>query len=186
MGQTWTTLPRALVVAVVVAGCSEPTEDARDGWLLNTLVEDNQALLERDPKLVAGKFARMADNPHDYLRGSLGQFLRDASQPWEGQVDSAFGGWEEARVLVLGDPHLENVGTFLHADGRLRVGFNDFDAATYGPWVYDLRRLSLSVVVKISALSTHILNVTGSTLLQRVDVPFHSVVVWSQVAVSAA
>ena len=40
MGQTWTTLPRALVVAVVVAGCSEPTEDARDGWLLNTLVED--------------------------------------------------------------------------------------------------------------------------------------------------
>jgi hypothetical protein len=47
-------------------------------------------------------------------------------------------------VLLVGDPHPENVGTFRTEDGRLVLAFNDFDACTWGPFTGDLQRLILA------------------------------------------
>jgi uncharacterized protein (DUF2252 family) len=46
-------------------------------------------------------------------------------------------------VALVGDPHPENIGGFRTTDGTITIDFNDFDAATYGPFELDLRRLAL-------------------------------------------
>ncbi len=134
----------ALGLMVLLMGCAASDQDPRQVWLHNTLIEDNQALLERDPALTGGKFRKMAASPYNHFRGTLGQFLRDMATPGPGHVPTAFSSAASARVRLVGDPHMENIGSYLNANGELVVDFNDFDAATYGPWIYDLRRLALS------------------------------------------
>jgi hypothetical protein len=48
-------------------------------------------------------------------------------------------------LLAIGDPHLENFGTWRDADGRLVWGVNDFDEAAVMPYVLDLVRLATSI-----------------------------------------
>jgi hypothetical protein len=49
------------------------------------------------------------------------------------------------RLAIVGDPHPENVGTFLTPRGERVIDFNDFDLAGYGRYVDDLRRLALGL-----------------------------------------
>ena len=60
---------------------------------------------------------------------------------------TAFGDPASSRVLLVGDPHPENIGTFRAADGTILVEWNDFDAAGYGPYEADVRRLATAMVV---------------------------------------
>ncbi len=133
----------ALLLLLLVA-CGEPT-DPRARWLQSALVDDNQAVMEREPELTRMKLEKMRRTPYAFFRGTAGIFLRDASQPGFGAT--RYGSARSSRVLVLGDPHLENIGTFHSASGDLTVEYNDFDGATYGPYYLDVRRLTLSFYV---------------------------------------
>ena len=133
---------RALVAAVVwVTGCLQTEGAGRRAWLRTTLVDDNRDVLDREPELTAGKFRVMAGRPYDFMRGSLGVFLRDAARP--DARPTAHGSAAASRVLVLGDPHPENLGSFRRGDGRFVLEFNDFDGATFGPYHLDVRRLAV-------------------------------------------
>jgi uncharacterized protein (DUF2252 family) len=134
----------ALVLALALPSC-DGAEDDRSAWLQQALFEDNRFLVERTPDDLAAKFARMAGGPYAFMRGSLGVFLRDAANGEPAFGDTAFGLTSARDVWLVGDPHLENVGTYSDADGRMVLEFNDFDASTFGPFIYDLRRLALSV-----------------------------------------
>lgn len=131
-----------LLCALGLSGCLPPPDGSRAQWLRSTLVEDNLNGLRREPEAVEGKFGRMALDPYDWLRGSLGQFRRDLAQRGPGALPTAFGDGPE--LLLVGDPHVENIGTFADPSGRVALEFNDFDAATYGPWITDVRRLATS------------------------------------------
>ena len=48
------------------------------------------------------------------------------------------------RLLALGDPHVENFGTWRDTEGRLVWGANDFDEAHALPYTNDLVRLATS------------------------------------------
>lgn len=48
------------------------------------------------------------------------------------------------RVLGVGDPHIENFGTWRDTEGRLVWGINDFDEACPLPYTNDLVRLAAS------------------------------------------
>lgn len=144
---------RAVVVAASVgAGCGQPATSPEDAWLLNTLAADNRHLLERAPDLVAEKFAKMAIDPHQYLRGTNAIFLREARTGAGGFPISVFATPEVSDVLLVGDAHLENFGTFRDADGSLVVEVNDFDASTYGAFHLDVWRLGLSLDVALAML----------------------------------
>jgi len=136
-------------LAMSAFGCLPPPDASRAQWLRSTLVEDNLNGLRREPEAVEGKFGRMALDPHDFLRGSLGQFRRDLAQRGPGALPTAFGGGPE--IVLVGDPHLENIGTFADPDGALAFEFNDFDASTYGPWISDVRRLATSAWITAEA-----------------------------------
>jgi uncharacterized protein (DUF2252 family) len=52
-----------------------------------------------------------------------------------------------ARVLAVGDLHIENFGTWRDAEGRLAWGINDFDECFPLPYTNDLVRLATSAVL---------------------------------------
>lgn len=145
-------LPLFPLLAVLTFACTNTSPDARRAWLWTTLRDDARPYIQRDPELAAARFQLMDSHPYAFLRGTLGQFQRDAFEGGPAFGPSAFGRGAAAEVLLVGDPHLENLGTFRAADDTLRVDFNDFDAATYGPYPLDVRRMALSVALALRVL----------------------------------
>ncbi|MBL9102928.1 MAG: DUF2252 family protein [Myxococcales bacterium] len=136
---------RLALLALLAAACDAP-EDGRAAWLQTTLVLDNQVFLDTTPEQGAAKFARMSLSRYAYFRGTLGQYARDTTQAGgAGYVPTAYASAETADIALLGDPHPENIGSFRGADGVLVVDYNDYDAATYGPFHFDVRRLALGL-----------------------------------------
>jgi|GEM_PF-777245 len=141
----------AAVVAVVVVvllttGCAPPPS-VRQALIHEALTRDNRDLALRDPREVRARFARMATDPFSFFRGSIGLWARDITTPGgPGAVPSAFADDVAGAILLVGDPHPENLGT-VATDGGLVFGFNDFDVARFGPAILDLRRLALGTAV---------------------------------------
>lgn len=129
-------------LSLVWSGCDTP-EAGRRAWLQSTLVDDNRALLEREPALTADKFRKMASRPYFWFRGTMAVYLADVGRPGPGFAPSRFTSQQSSGVLLVGDPHPENLGTFRLADGTMVLEFNDFDASAHGPFTYDVRRLGL-------------------------------------------
>ncbi len=141
-----------LALLALLAAC-DPAGDPRAAWLQTTLVLDNQVFLDTDPQQGQAKFARMSLGLYPYFRGTLGQYGRDLSEGGgAGRFATAYVTAETADIALIGDPHLENIGSFRRADGELVIGFNDFDAATYGPYDFDLRRLALGFHIAATSL----------------------------------
>lgn len=91
----------------------------------------------RDAALVPLRMQRMASSPFAFLRGSAVVMAADlAATPATG-----------LHVLIDGDAHFANFGLFGTADGRVVVDLNDFDEVVFGPWEWDLKRLTASVEV---------------------------------------
>lgn len=140
-------LPVLLLTLAALVGCDAPADDPRVAWLQSTLVEDNRILLERSPDAVADKFRKMASRPYYFFRGSMAVFVGDAGRP--GATPTRFASGPASRVLLLGDPHPENLGSYRPSSGGLVFEYNDFDGATYGPFHQDVRRLGLGFAVAL-------------------------------------
>jgi uncharacterized protein (DUF2252 family) len=90
-----------------------------------------------DRHAIAFKYKQMTIGLFPFLRAT---FYRWA-QIWReeaGDVATA------PSLLAVGDLHLENVGTWRDAEGRLIWGINDFDEAYRMPYTMDLVRLAAS------------------------------------------
>jgi uncharacterized protein (DUF2252 family) len=98
-----------------------------------------------DPPALAGKCALLKQGPHGFYRGNPALFFAD--------VRGAFAGWcdllgrSAPRIVIAGDPHLGNFGTFRGADGSAVWGLNDFDQGGTGSPEWDLERLATSAVL---------------------------------------
>ncbi len=136
----------------LVAACSAADGDPRTGFLIATLTDDNQVWLARDPAALAGKYRKMATRGFDFFRGTAGQYWRDVTEAGPATTATTVGDAASAWLWIVGDPHLENLGTFRGADGVLAVDWNDYDAATVGPWWLDLRRLAVSLAIAADEL----------------------------------
>ena len=123
--------------AVTVGGCSatRPAQ-SRPQWLRQELLGSHKELLARDAPAVARKLERMSRTSFDFFRGTAALYPREPSR---------FLTPAASQVAVVGDPHPENIGTFVTPRGEQVVDFNDFDLAGHGPFVHDLRRLVLGL-----------------------------------------
>ena len=138
---------RLLALATVI-GCA--SEVSRDQRILDALAEDNYVWTLREPELVAMKLKKLQRGPYEWLRGTASLYWRDAMDPGAPRAVTAFGDPLSSRVLLVGDPHPENVGTFRAADGTMFIDWNDFDATGYGPYTIDVRRLAAGLVIAAS------------------------------------
>jgi uncharacterized protein (DUF2252 family) len=110
----------------------EPPAGRRDPVVL--LEESNEG---RIPELIPLRYQRMLHSPFSFYRGAamiMGSDL--ASTPATG-----------ARVQICGDCHLMNFGGFATPERNLFFDVNDFDETIPGPWEWDLKRLSASLVL---------------------------------------
>lgn len=138
----------AAIATASLLACAAPSDDdARTAWLRGTLLADNRAVIIRFPADARGKFAKMAATPYNFMRGTAAQAARDVLEPGPYQRTSRYSSAAANRRAILGDAHLENVGSYRAGGRRLLIDFNDFDAATFGPYYLDVWRLCTSIKV---------------------------------------
>ena len=149
-------LASIVVAASTALACADVGDgrgyDTRAAFVVDRLADDNSDLMGRSPVLAAGKLAAMAESPYAFFRGSLRLFAEDCTTPGSPCPATADGTADAAGMALIGDPHVENLGSYRAPDGTFLVDFNDFDAATYGPYWFDLRRLALSFALADDAI----------------------------------
>ena len=91
----------------------------------------------RVPELVPIRHARMAESPFAFFRGAAAVMAADLSR-------TPVSGLE---AQLCGDAHLANFGLFASPERTLLFDINDFDETIRGPWEWDLKRLTTSLVV---------------------------------------
>jgi uncharacterized protein (DUF2252 family) len=87
--------------------------------------------------LVPLKMARMAISPFCFYRGSVALMA----------ADLALLPYSRIYAQICGDAHVQNLGAFAGPDGRLIFDVNDFDETVYGPWEWDIKRMSASLIL---------------------------------------
>lgn len=132
------------MLAAGLAACQEAQGPSRQDRIVTTILAADAALLAERPGLVAGKYARMRDDLYSYYRGTMALWLRDAVEGAAPVAETRFA--TDARPVCLGDSHPENFGT-LRAGGDFALEGNDFDAADRYPYLLDLRRLTVGMVL---------------------------------------
>ncbi|MFF2277246.1 DUF2252 domain-containing protein [Agromyces sp. NPDC058126] len=109
-----------------------PAKERAD--LVDVLTASDSGRLQ---ELIPIRFARMAASPFAFFRGSAAVMASDLAHiPTTG-----------LGVLLCGDCHLVNFGLFATPERNVVFGVNDFDETMPGPWEWDLKRLTASLVV---------------------------------------
>jgi uncharacterized protein (DUF2252 family) len=91
----------------------------------------------RISRLLPLKYGAMAASPFGFFRGSVPLMAADLSvMPRTGLM-----------AQICGDAHVQNLGAFEAPDGRLIFDINDFDETMVGPWEWDVKRMSASLVL---------------------------------------
>jgi uncharacterized protein (DUF2252 family) len=99
------------------------------------LLEESNA--DRIPGLIAVRYGRMAQTPFTFFRGSAIIQARDL------MISQVSG----ITVQACGDCHMINFGGFATPERNLVFDINDFDETFPGPWEWDIKRLTVSIVL---------------------------------------
>src|SRR6266576_2509648 len=101
---------------------------------ISMLEASNRTRLEH---LVPIRFGRMSTSAFAFYRGTADIMAYDlAKTPVSG-----------IQAQLCGDAHLSNFGVFASPERRQVFDVNDFDETLKGPWEWDVKRLSASVVI---------------------------------------
>ncbi|MFE7652273.1 DUF2252 domain-containing protein [Streptomyces bottropensis] len=91
----------------------------------------------RVPELVPIRYGRMMESPFRFYRGAAAIMASDlADSPTSGLT-----------AQLCGDAHLLNFRLLASPERRLMFDINDFDETLPGPWEWDIKRLSASLVI---------------------------------------
>ena len=101
-----------------------------------------------DPADRAEKYARMAESPFAFFRGTNHLFWADFAE--DPQL-SEYGGTEETRTWIQGDLHAYNYGTFDNDEGQVVYDLNDFDEAVVADYQFDVWRMAVSIALIANA-----------------------------------
>jgi len=110
----------------------EPVKDRLDPV---DLLESQSAT--RVPELIPIRYGRMLESPFRFYRGAAAIMAMDlGSLPHTG-----------IRAQLCGDAHLLNFRLLASPERQLIFDINDFDETLPGPWEWDLKRLTTSLVI---------------------------------------
>ncbi|MFN3432604.1 MAG: DUF2252 family protein, partial [Candidatus Sericytochromatia bacterium] len=97
----------------------------------------NAPLAVRDAELIARKYEAISNNPFSFFRGTAYLYYADVAE--------VAGLRTAVTIPLMGDLHLENLGTYRTATGVIAYDLNDFDEAAPGPYTWELARLAVSI-----------------------------------------
>lgn len=132
-----------LLLALALAGGSADTAlaaSSRSSWVVNELYSFNHPLAAAQPGEVATKMTKM-NSAFAFFRGTAHIFYKDmASKP-----ASAYATTQSNRTWIDGDLHLQNFGGMRDSSNNDIFDTSDFDEGYIGPFVWDVRRLAVSI-----------------------------------------
>ncbi|MEY9964242.1 uncharacterized protein (DUF2252 family) [Streptacidiphilus sp. MAP12-16] len=91
----------------------------------------------RVQELVPIRYGRMSESPFRFYRGAAAIMASDLA----GSPDSGI------RAQLCGDAHMLNFRLLASPERQLLFDINDFDETLPGPWEWDVKRLSASLVI---------------------------------------
>ena len=92
---------------------------------------------DRLPELLPLRHGRMAASAFAFYRGAPAVMAKDLSTTPRSDII----------VQASGDAHLSNFGLFASPERELVFDANDFDETIPGPWEWDVKRLTASIVI---------------------------------------
>lgn len=113
------------------------------------LARADRGLAATRPDAVGEKYAKMAEAAFPFVRGSLALHTHDFAK-----ASSVAERLPSGSVLVVGDAHPENLGTFGDASGVI-AEWNDFDASGHGSAGGDLLRAAAAFAVFLRDAGLH-------------------------------
>ena len=125
---------------------------ARD--IVKTIEGWNADISARDRR---GKYARMAESPFVFYRGTNHLFWADFATD---ERLKRFGD-ERTKTWLKGDMHAENFGAFCNNEGKVVYDFNDFDDSIIADYQFDVWRMAVSLVLVVRQNATPLANDTG-------------------------
>lgn len=142
MTKLWILATTTLVLSLMAQTCNEPP---RDEQVLEQLRSFNQPFLDRGGEVaISEKYQLMAESPFAFYRGTAHVFWWDAGCITPENA-SAFLAGVPGNTWLQGDLHIGNFGTLADNDDLVYFDLNDFDEATLGPWIWDLRRMTTAL-----------------------------------------
>ena len=140
-------MARHLLFAVMLILSVIPTishaASSRYSWLVDQLYTFNHPFKAQLPGELATKMEKMAVNPFAFYRGTAHLFYQDMNT-WP---TSAYVNYATALTWLEGDMHLQNLGAFRDASGNDVFDTTDFDEGYWGPYVWDVRRMTVSILL---------------------------------------
>ncbi|GAB1543866.1 DUF2252 family protein [Scytonema sp. NUACC21] len=121
----------------VQAATSRPT------WVQNEIYQHNHPYASQLPTELETKMRKMADSPFAFYRGTAHIFYRDM-QTLGG---SKFVNSPTSAIWLEGDMHVQNLGGMRDSKDNNVFDTTDFDEGYLGPYVWDLRRMAVSILL---------------------------------------
>ncbi|MBD2606362.1 DUF2252 domain-containing protein [Scytonema hofmannii FACHB-248] len=115
----------------------------RSSWVENKIYQYNHPFASQLPQELAIKMQKMAVNPFAFYRGTAHIFYSDMQTlPSSGFVNSS-----TSAIWLEGDMHMQNLGGLRDSNGNNVFDTTDFDEGYLGAYVWDLRRMSVSILL---------------------------------------
>ncbi|MBW4479103.1 MAG: DUF2252 domain-containing protein [Tolypothrix brevis GSE-NOS-MK-07-07A] len=115
----------------------------RSTWVENQIYQYNHPFASQLPQELATKMQKMAVNPFAFYRGTAHIFYSDMQTlPSSGFVNSS-----TSAIWLEGDMHMQNLGGLRDSNGNNVFDTTDFDEGYLGPYVWDLRRMAVSILL---------------------------------------
>lgn len=116
--------------------------DALSTWKPKLRKQDPLQVLKRAskgrlPALLPIKTERMAASPFGFFRGAAALMAYDMSLSGNSGIANQ----------LCGDAHVQNLGAYEGVDGRLTFDINDFDETVRGPFEWDVKRMTTSILL---------------------------------------
>lgn len=114
---------------------------SRSAWIQNEIYQYNHPYASQLPQELATKMQKMAVSPFAFYRGTAHIFYGDMQT----LPSSSFVNSQTSAVWLEGDMHLQNLGGIKDNNGNNIFDTTDFDEGYLGPYVWDLRRMAVSI-----------------------------------------
>jgi uncharacterized protein (DUF2252 family) len=133
----------AILTLTLVLTFTAQAATPRSSWLENQIYQYNHPFANQLPQELAIKMQKMAVNPFAFYRGTAHIFYSDMQiLPSSGFVNSS-----TSAIWLEGDMHMQNLGGLRDSNGNNVFDTTDFDEGYLGPYVWDLRRMAVSILL---------------------------------------
>jgi uncharacterized protein (DUF2252 family) len=134
----------AFAIALILSLFFTSTAEAatpRPAWVQNEIYQYNHPYTSQLPQELSTKMQKMAISPFAFYRGTAHIFYKDMQTlPTSNFVNS-----QTSAVWLAGDMHLQNLGGIKDNKDNNIFDTTDFDESYLGPYVWDLRRMAVSI-----------------------------------------